>query len=198
MGADNEAYRSTATAHIRALSALSTRLPPVLNHAATTLSQLTNAPIPSSSSTIDSPQARRDAISSSAKEYFAAVFDIARELHKQVDDLEDAGVVPATEIKYIARTVREEDASFGSKGGLLAMAGMPQTQPKDSEATVTNGGLGEFDIGVLNARAGIREGGEGEVLEKVKRLVEDLERRSKEGEEEEEDDDDDDGKMDET
>lgn len=192
MTADNEAYRTTATAHIRALSALSTRLPPVLSHAATTLSQLTNAPIASSSSATDSPQVRRDAISSSAKEYFAAVFDISRELHKQVDDLEEAGVIPAQEVRYTARTVREEDAGFGGQGGLLAKAGMPQTQPKDSEATVTNGGLGEFDIGVLNARAGIREGGEDEVLEKVKRLLEDLERRSKEGGEDEG------GKMDET
>ncbi|KAF2444343.1 hypothetical protein P171DRAFT_31238 [Karstenula rhodostoma CBS 690.94] len=193
MAADNEAYRSTATTHIRALSALSTRLPPVLAHAATTLSQLTNAPTPSSSSATDSPQARRDAIASSAKEYFAAVFDIARELHKQVDDLEEAGVIPAQEVRYVARTVREEDAGFGGQGGVLAKAGMPQTQLKDSEATVTNGGLGEFDIGVLNARAGIREGGEGEVLEKVKRLLEDSERRSKDAE-----DDDDDGRMDET
>lgn len=64
--------------------------------------------------------------------------------------------------------------------GQAALAGMPQKMPKDSEAAVTNGGLGEFDIGVLNARAGVREGGDGEVLEKVKRLLEDLERRANE------------------
>jgi hypothetical protein len=185
MAAAKEDYRSTATTHIRALSTLSTRVPAILNHAATTLSQLTNAPIPSSTTAADSPQARRDAISSSAKAYFAAVFDIATELLTQVSDLEEAGVIPAQEVRYIARTVRDEDAGFGGQGGLLAKAGMPQTTPKDSEAAVTNGGLGEFDIGVLNARAGIREGGEGEVLERVKRLLEDLERRGKEGGEEE-------------
>jgi hypothetical protein len=192
MAAKKEDYRSTATTHIRALSTLSTRVPPILNHAAITLSQLTNAPIPSSPTAADSPQARRDAISSSAKAYFAAVFDVATELLTQVSDLEEAGVIPAQEVRYIARTVRDEDAGFGGQGGLLAKAGMPQTTPKDSEATVTNGGLGEFDIGVLNARAGTREGGEGEVLDRVKRLLEDLERRGMEGGDEQ------DGKMDET
>ncbi|KAL1602829.1 hypothetical protein SLS60_006250 [Paraconiothyrium brasiliense] len=181
MAAEKEDYRSTATTHIRALSTLSTRVPPILNHAATTLSQLTNAPIPSTSSTAaDSQQARRNAISSSAKEYFTAVFDLAKDLHKQVSDLEEAGVIPAEEVRYIARTVREEDTQFGGQGGVLGKTGMPQTMPKDSEATVINGGLGEFDIGVLNARVGIRESGEGEVLEKVKRLLEDLDSRTKE------------------
>ncbi|KAJ4348328.1 uncharacterized protein N0V89_009702 [Didymosphaeria variabile] len=179
MAAEKEDYRSAASTHIRALSTLSSRVPPILNHAATTLSQLTNAPI-SSSTTADSSQARRNAISSSAKEYFTAVFDIAKDLHKQVSDLEEAGVIPAEEVRYIARTVREEDTAFGGQGGVLAKTGMPQTMPKDSEVTITNGGLGEFDIGVLNARAGIRESGEGEVLEKVKRLLEDLDGRTKE------------------
>ncbi|KAF1973189.1 hypothetical protein BU23DRAFT_465594 [Bimuria novae-zelandiae CBS 107.79] len=171
MANDNETYRSTATAHIRDLSTLSERLPPILNSAATAFSQLTNAPISSSSTAADTPQARRDAIASSANEYFTAVFNLSKDLHKQVTDLEEAGVIPAEEIRYTARQ--------------MGMSGMPQIKTKDSEATVTNGGLGEFDIGVLNARAGVHENGEDQVLEKVKRLLEDLQRqtaRSEQGE----------------
>lgn len=178
MAADNGSYRSNATEHIRALSTLSTRLPPILNSAATTLSQLTNAPIVSSTAPAvaddEEPKARREAIATSAQEYFTAVFNLSKELHKQVNDLEEAGVIPAEEVRYIART--EEPAARQPP-----LPGMPPEPPaiaKDTEATVTNGGLGEFDIGVLNARAGVRGTGEDELLDRVKRLLGDLHRRT--------------------
>lgn len=171
MATDNETYRATATAHIRALSALSTRLPSILDTAAMTLSQLTNSPIPATLSAADTPEARRSAISASANEYFTAVFNLSQDLHKQVTDLEESGVVPAEEVRYIARTDEGQNPSVVAQPGLPPP---PQTQAKNTEATVTNNGLGEFDIGVLNARAGVRENGEDQVLERVKRLLDDL------------------------
>jgi hypothetical protein len=179
MATDNETYRATATAHIRALSALSTRLPAVLDVAATTLSQLTNSPIPTTPSAADTPQARRDAIASSANEYFTAVFSLSQELHKQVTDLEESGVIPAEEVRYVARTDGGQNANVVAQPGLPPL---PPTQAKNTEATVTNNGLGEFDIGVLNARASVREGGEEQVLERVRRLLEDLQPRTEDTE----------------
>ena len=181
MAADNETYRSNATEHIRALSTLNTRLPPILNCAATTLSQLTNAPIVSSAAPTvapdEEPEARREAIASSANEYFTAVFNLSKELHKQVTDLQEAGVIPAEEVRYIARTEQPNIAASAQPG----MPAAPPATAKDTEATVTNGGLGEFDIGVLNARAGVRGTGEDEVLDRVKRLLEHLKRRPEGG-----------------
>lgn len=173
MATDNETYRSTATTHIRELSTLSTRLPPILSSAAITLSQLTNSPIPASATAADTPQARRDAISSSANDYLTAVFNLSKDLHKQVTDLEEAGVIPPDEVRYITRTGADENAGAVGQTGPV---GMPQVTAKDREAIVTNGGLGEFDIGVLNARAGVRENGEDQMLERVKKTLEDIQR----------------------
>ena len=182
MAADNETYRTTATSHIRHLSTLSTRLTPILNSAATTISQLTNSPIPSGSLTADTPEDRRSAISASAYEYFTAVFNLGNDLHKQVADLEEAGVVAAEEVRYIARTDEGQNASILAQPG---MAPGPQTRAKDTEATVTNGGLGDFDVGVLNSRAAVRENGEDEILERVKQLLKDLQPRTEGGDEDE-------------
>lgn len=175
MAADNETYRDIATSHIRHLSALSTRLPPIINSAATTISQLTNSPISSTSSAEDTLEARRSAISASANEYFTAVFNLSNDLHKQVADLEEAGVIPAEEVRYVARI---DEGHNGPVTGQPGMLPAPQTKAKDTEATVTNGGLGEFDIGVLNARAAVRDDGEDQILERIKKLLKDLQPRT--------------------
>jgi hypothetical protein len=58
---------------------------------------------------------------------------------------------------------------------------------KDPESSVTNGGLGDMDVGVLNARAGVRNAGGEEVLDRVqdilKTLVEQAQAKEEKGEE---------------
>lgn len=53
-----------------------------------------------------------------------------------------------------------------------------QERPRNPEESVTNGGLGDLDIGVLNARAGTRQQGGNEVLGRVEGIVEELVKRA--------------------
>lgn len=57
---------------------------------------------------------------------------------------------------------------------------------KDPESSVTNGGLGDLDVGVLNARAGVRNAGGEEVLDRVQEILKTLveQAQAKEGKEE--------------
>lgn len=73
---------------------------------------------------------------------------IRTELAKQIDDLERYGVIP------------EKMAKFGGDGG--------------GDGKVKNGGYGEFDVGVLNARASAGQVGGEDVLGRVKGVVEEL------------------------
>lgn len=62
----------------------------------------------------------------------------------------------------------------------------PPEVKKDPESTVTNGGLGDMDVGVLNARAGVRNAGGEEVMDRVqdvlKTLVEQAQAKEGKGE----------------
>ncbi|KAF1956819.1 hypothetical protein CC80DRAFT_66775 [Byssothecium circinans] len=139
----SEPYAETAATHIRTLSTLSTRLPTLLTTTATTLSQLTNAPIPTNPNTPntpDTPALRRAALSTTANTFFTAVLELNSALHAQIDDLEKQGVIPAEEVRF-----RAVVQGAGAQG---------KSAVRDSQASVTNNGLGSFDVGVLNARAG--------------------------------------------
>lgn len=188
-GQPAEAYRDIAAAHIRSLAALNARVPSILSTAATSLSQLTNGPITDestdpSASAPDSASKRRAALSANAHSFFDAVLQLNRALyvppasrsvtpvltqsrHTQIDQLEKNGVIPAEDVKYRAPVQQQ-----GPGPGPMQGSGKPQH--RDSEATVTNAGLGDFDVGVLNARAGVRQRDTDEVLERTKRVLEDL------------------------
>jgi hypothetical protein len=160
-------YRETAARNIRELSALSAKLPSLLATSATTFSQLTNAPIhaPDAQNEPDTPARRRAALAAAANAYFTAVTELDTALRAQIKALEEHKVIPPAEVKYSAPAPKRQ----GMPGA--AEADQP---PKDSEATVKNSGLGSFDVGHLNARAGAgRQGGE-EILERVKVLLEEM------------------------
>jgi hypothetical protein len=162
-------YREIAATHIRALSALSAKLPTFLTTSAQTFSQLTNAPIysPSSPDEPDTPVRRRAALAAAANDYFTAVQELDIALRIQIKALEDHGVIPPVEVKYSAPVPKRRAPGAEMDAEAVKLA-------KDSEATVKNSGLGSFDIGHLNARAGAgRQGGE-EVLERVKVLLEEM------------------------
>lgn len=169
-----EAYRDIAAAHIRSLSALNARIPSILTASATSFSQLTNAPIhpPSANLSATAPdtlERRQDALSTSANAFFTSVLELSVALHAQIADLEKNGVIPAEEVKYRAPV---QQAPSGAPGAGPSQQGHPQQ--RDSEATVTNGGLGDFDVGVLNARAGVRQKDGEEVLDRVKKVLGEL------------------------
>jgi len=176
-------YRETAATHIRALSALSAKIPTLLTTSATTFSQLTNGPIhpPSmelSPSAPDTPARRRAAISATANAFLTTTLELGNALHAQINDLEKHKVIPPEEVRYSAPAPPPQQPSTGMQ---TEEHGQP---PRDSEATVKNAGLGAFDVGHLNARAGAgREGGE-EVLERVRALLEELAKETEKEDEE--------------
>ncbi|KAF2241994.1 hypothetical protein BU26DRAFT_439633 [Trematosphaeria pertusa] len=174
-------YRDIAATQIRSLSAINARIPSILTTSATTISQLTNAPIhpPSmdlSPTAPDTPALRRAALSTSSNAFFSLVLELRTALHAQINELEEQGVIPAEAVRYFAPVQQQ-----GPPGQT-----QQQAEHRDSEATVTNGGLGDFDVGVLNARAGVRQRDGEEVLGRVKKVLEELVRQSEEVEVKEE------------
>jgi hypothetical protein len=165
-------YRETAATHIRTLSTLNARIPSLLTASATTFSQLTNAPITPTTTTPnppDTPSARHKALHSSATTFFTTVLELGSALHAQIEALEKEKVVPADEVKYSAPAPTQQGGA-----GQQGQGADQKKEVKDSEATVKNGGLGSYDVGVLNARAGVRQKDGGEVLERVRVLLQEL------------------------
>ncbi|KAF2787298.1 hypothetical protein K505DRAFT_316962 [Melanomma pulvis-pyrius CBS 109.77] len=168
-------YRQNAANHIRDLSSVNEKIPDILRTSATAISQLTTRPVipdPSSSlpRDIDTPTNRKLILQQCSQDLFTSVGEISAALHAQITDLHEAKVIPATQIRYIPPTTRPGQ--------------QPVETPRDSEMTVTNGGLGDLDVGILNARAGVRQAGGGEVLDRVRGILETLAKRAQEGEEE--------------
>ncbi|KAF2641518.1 hypothetical protein P280DRAFT_315741 [Massarina eburnea CBS 473.64] len=164
----SEPYSETAATHIRSLSTLTTRLPTLLTTTATSVSQLTNQPIAPATlpaTTRDTPAQRRTVLSQTANAFFTTVLELNSALHAQIDDLEKHGVVPAEEVKYRAVMQTQGAKAEGGAGNAGDM------NKKDSQASVTNNGLGGFDVGILNARAGVRHREGEEVWKRVQEVL---------------------------
>ena len=99
-------------------------------------------------------------------------------LHAQVDELEKHGVIPADEVRFKG-VVQQPGTGAAAAGAGDGADGGAATKDKksDPQATVTNNGLGSFDVGVLNARAGVRQRDAEEVLARMKRVVDALAER---------------------
>ncbi|KAF2849267.1 hypothetical protein T440DRAFT_469373 [Plenodomus tracheiphilus IPT5] len=164
-----ETYRQAAASHIATLSEINHQLPKMLRYFATALTQLTDHPIhdgpssPSSSSPTDTVESRREAFRKYATFTGMSVNLIREELVRQIEDLEKYKVIPASHPKFTVAK-RYTDSTPAKE------------EPLDPRAGVKNGGYGEFDVGVLNARARAGMGGE-DVLERVRGVLEELVRR---------------------
>lgn len=160
---ESQTYHQIAATHIDTLSKINEQLPKLLTYFAAAISQLTNNPIetPVSKDQPDSPQARQQALWVMTMYVGAAIKEIREELSKQINDLERYGVIPAKHPKYTSMPKQGQSAN-----------------EVDPEATVKNGGYGDFDVGVLNARAASGHIGGDDVLDRVKAMVEDLMKRS--------------------
>ncbi|KAK8243639.1 mediator complex protein-domain-containing protein [Phyllosticta capitalensis] len=121
--------------HIQELSKIKEDIPKLLTAAGSAVNALTNRelPPPPPSSTTDSQassdsplEARKAAFSAHTRTYFGLVRTIQDNLMREIGALEDAGVIPA----------KAEKVEGGSGAG----------------GEVKNGGLGELDVGWLNAR----------------------------------------------
>jgi hypothetical protein len=160
---ESQTYNQIAATHIDRLSSINEQLPKLLTYFAAAISQLTNNPIqtPGSTDQPDSPKARQEALWVMTLYVSTAINQIREELSKQINDLERYGVIPAKHPKYTAMPKQ------GAAANVV-----------DPEASVKNGGYGDFDVGVLNARAASGHVGGDDVLDRVKAMVEDLMKRS--------------------
>jgi hypothetical protein len=157
-----QTYRQIAAAHIDTLSGINEQLPKLLAYFAATISQLTNNPIETKGQAgqPDTVKSRHSAVWLMSLYVGMAVKEIREELEKQINDLERYGVIPAKHPKY------------------SALPGQGQASKHDPQASVKNGGYGNFDVGVLNAQAAPGQIGSEDVLDRVKTVVEDLIKRS--------------------
>jgi len=157
---DSQTYRQIAATHIDTLSSINAQLPKLLAYFAAVISQLTNDPLetPISKDKPDTPRQRQESMWLMTLFLGKCIGEIREELVTQINDLERYGVIPAKHPKYTALPA--------------------QGQVADPEASVKNGGYGDFDVGVLNARAASGHVGGEDVLDRVKTMVEDLMRRS--------------------
>jgi hypothetical protein len=114
----------------------------------------------------DSPELRKEIFQQHTGTYMRLVQEVNKMLHKQVNALEDANIIPSSKLDY-----------SGTRGGAPeGEDGQPKKETKkDSEATVTNNGLGNLDVSFLNSRAGsLREGMDPEVLERALAILEEM------------------------
>lgn len=169
--ASQQTYRQIAASHIEALNKLNSNLPDILALIAAALSQLTNNPIQSEPRD-DSPQARNmdtlafsNAIKSLMQGFRAALIE-------QINDLERYKVIPATMPKFTALP--------SSMPGIGAQQQQQQAPVKqDPDAGVKNGGYGDFDVGVLNARVASGQTGGEDALDRVRAVLDELLERSR-------------------
>lgn len=175
--------RQISAAHIKKLSELNATVPPILQSAGQALSSLTNAPITTDSSHLDSSDSialRKQLLTSSVQTFFQHTSTLARALGDEISALESHKIIPATGTKATSREMTAADAAKYLNPG-KEVAPPPGVAPvekgRDSEATVTNAGLGDLDIGMLNARVGGAKGElevEGGLVERVRGILGEL------------------------
>ncbi|KZM22655.1 uncharacterized protein EKO05_0009565 [Ascochyta rabiei] len=170
--ASQQTYHQIAASHIEALNKLNSNLPDILALIAAALSQLTNNPIQSEPRE-DSPQSRNmdtlafgNAIKSFMQDFRATLID-------QINDLERYKVIPATMPKFTALP-----SAMPGVGGAQQQQQSQAALKQDPDAGVQNGGYGDFDVGVLNARVAAGQVGGDDALDRVKAVLDALLERS--------------------
>jgi hypothetical protein len=168
--AEVKTYREVAAEHIDTLNEINKQIPKMLKYFATALSQLTNDPVAFESDKLESApgtlEARREIFRANAQYFKWSVDVIRKELILQINALEKYKVIPKSHPKF---TVVKRQGQTG-KG--------EDTDIVDPQEEVKNGGYGDFDVGVLNARASSGQVGSEDVLDRAKNILEDLHRRA--------------------
>ncbi|KAL8656485.1 MAG: hypothetical protein Q9210_000200 [Variospora velana] len=114
----------------------------LLQYAGTAIKALTNSPSESGRNQHDqtrSIEQRKSKFSAASSEYFGTLSSIDVRLRRHIIALENAGILPsemsAAELQSIQTDVKSSQLSTAS-----------------NKTTITNGGLGNLDIGWLNSR----------------------------------------------
>ncbi|KAL9078105.1 MAG: hypothetical protein Q9157_002988 [Trypethelium eluteriae] len=143
------------------------------------------APSPSDSPSLS---AHKEAFRDASASYYTLLQSVSARLRRQVYALEEAGLISESADRYSEAASSSASAIAGA-GGAAQAAGMQDdgkqtarvsagivgqpAQDVGREAPVTNGGLGNLDVGWLNSRGeGVERGKEGELMEEARRLLE--------------------------
>lgn len=163
-------YRQIAAEHIDTLNEINHQIPKLLKYFATALSQLTNDPIPFQHDAMQCEpgtlEARKEAFRINALFCGTSCEIIRQELVKQINALERYKVIPKSYPKF---AVTQSQARKGKED---------DSEVVDPEKDVKNGGYGDFDVGVLNARASSGQVGAEDVLDRAKAILEELQKRT--------------------
>lgn len=163
-------YHQIAAEHIDTLNEINHQIPKLLKYFATALSQLTNDPIPFQHDAMQCEpgtlEARKEAFRINALFCGTSCEIIRQELVKQINALERYKVIPKSHPKF---AVTQSQARKGKED---------DSEVVDPEKDVKNGGYGDFDVGVLNARASSGQVGAEDVLDRAKAILEELQKRT--------------------
>ncbi|EUC48435.1 hypothetical protein COCMIDRAFT_2696 [Bipolaris oryzae ATCC 44560] len=163
-------YRQIAAEHIDTLNEINHQIPKLLKYFATALSQLTNDPIPFQHDAMQCEpgtlEARKEAFRINALFCGTSCEIIRQELVKQINALERYKVIPKSHPKF---AVTQSQARKGKE---------EESEVVDPEKDVKNGGYGDFDVGVLNARASSGQVGAEDVLDRARAILQELQKRT--------------------
>lgn len=163
-------YRQIAAEHIDTLNEINHQIPKLLKYFATALSQLTNDPIPFQHDAMQCEpgtlEARKEAFRINALFCGTSCEIIRQELVKQINALERYKVIPKSHPKF---AVSQSQARKGKE---------EESEVVDPEKDVKNGGYGDFDVGVLNARASSGQVGAEDVLDRARAILQELQKRT--------------------
>ncbi|TKA73589.1 hypothetical protein B0A49_04946 [Cryomyces minteri] len=186
----------TSADRIRELSAINADVPKLLSSAGQAINALTNRPLASpgigddatnghSQDPTDGTQstnaldAHKAAFVTNTTAYFTTLQSLSARLRRQVYALEEAGMITAEAAAVTSQSALQAAAAVaqatkGARGAANAQAGVRE---EPAASSVTNGGLGNLDVGWLNSR-GDRVGKEkeAELFAEARKLAEDAER----------------------
>lgn len=171
----------SAADRIRELSAINAEVAAMLQSAGHAIDSLTNRPLnhkadgDEDTEMADNDQkanldARKAAFTQHTEAYYTGLQSIVARLRRQAYALEEAGIIAAEAPALASSSHQKQNVSKMGAGGAQA-AGPPMPEPE----RLTNGGLGNLDVGWLNSRGNkVGSEKENELVDEARKLLEEV------------------------
>ncbi|KAK4985476.1 hypothetical protein LTR66_003107 [Elasticomyces elasticus] len=152
----------TSADRIRELSVINTDVSAMLAAAGQAINSLTNRPLPSNQD--GDGHNHKQAFTENTTAYYTHLQAIVARLRRQVYALEEAGIIEAEARNHNA--IAAKSVTLPGTGG---QAGRTGPEPEK----ITNGGLGNLDVGWMNSRGNnVGAQKEAELIEEAKQMLE--------------------------
>ena len=163
---------------IRELSTINEDVAAMLRAAGEAMNALSNSPLHPSSRTEDATmmeegksatlEERKGDFTEHTQDYYNRLQAVVARLRRQAYALEEAGIITA-EVPALSSASQQRHTAPTA----VPQRGQPGAPPAQEPERITNGGLGNLDVGWLNSR-GNKVGAEkeGELIEEAKKLLE--------------------------